>query len=74
MAGSASPAFRQEEERDLGAPVFLIANRYQVAAELNFYLPPIVPRMPAGHPPVYLPESQNLETQFSFWPGYDQVT
>ncbi len=27
----------------------------------------------AGHPPVYLPESQNLETQFSFWPGYDQV-
>ena len=26
------------------------------------------------HPPVYLPESQNMETQFSFWPGYDQVT
>lgn len=64
--------FRQEAERDLGAPVFLIASRYQVAAELNFYLPgpPRVER--AGDPPVYLPESQNIETQFSLWPGYDQ--
>lgn len=65
--------FRQEEERDLGAPVFLIANRYQLAAELNFYLPPRPVQGPE-HPPVYLPESQNMETQFSFWPGYDQVT
>ena len=24
--------------------------------------------------PVFLPESQSMETQFSFWPGYDQVT
>ncbi len=64
--------FRQEEERDLGAPVFLIANRYQLAAELNFYLPTRTVHGP-DHPPVYLPESQNLETQFSFWPGYDQV-
>ena len=66
-------AFRQEEERELGAPVFLIANRYQLAAELNFYLPVRTIQGPE-HPPVYLPESQNLETQFSFWPGYDQVT
>ncbi len=66
-------AFRQEEERDLGAPVFLIANRYQLAAELNFYLP-ARPVQGPGHPPVYLPESQSMETQFSFWPGYDQVT
>ncbi len=65
--------FRQEEERDLGAPIFLIANRYQLAAELNFYLP-ARPVQGPGHPPVYLPESQNMETQFSFWPGYDQVT
>ena len=72
MAGSVA-AFRHEEEHDLGAPVFLIANRYQVAAELNFYLPP-QSALPAGDPPVYLPESQNLETQFSFWPGYDQVS
>ena len=66
-------AFRQEEERDLGAPVFLIANRYQLAAELNFYLP-ARPVQGPDHPPVYLPESQNMENQFSFWPGYDQVT
>ncbi len=72
MAGSVA-SFRREEERELGAPVFLIASRYQVAAELNFYLPP-QPAPMAGDPPVYLPESQNLETQFSFWPGYDQLT
>ena len=64
--------FRQEEERTLGAPVFLIANRYQLAAELNFYLPPDTSHRP-GHPPVYLPQSQDLETQFSFWPGYDET-
>ena len=64
--------FRGDEERQLGAPVFLIANRYQLAAELNFYLTK-KPVPAAGHPPVYLPESQNIETQFSFWPGYDQV-
>ena len=71
VAGSVA-AFRREEEQDLGAPVFLIANRYQLAAELNFYLP-ARPASPGGDPPVYLPESQNMETQFSFWPGYDQV-
>ena len=65
-------AFRREEERDLGAPVFLIANRYQLAAELSFYLPSR-PVPGPNHPPVYLPESQMLENQFSFWPGYDQV-
>ena len=65
--------FRHEEERNLGSPVFLIANRYQLAAELNFYLPPRA-ALAAGHPPVYLPESQNIETQFSFWPGYDEAT
>ena len=64
--------FRQEEERTLGAPVFLIANRYQLASELSFYLPAGHP-VAAGHPPVYLPQSQDLETQFSFWPGYDET-
>ncbi len=64
--------FRQDEERRLGAPVFLIASRYQLAAELNFYLAD--KRVQAAeHPAVYLPESQSIETQFSFWPGYDQV-
>ncbi len=64
--------FRQDEERQLGAPVFLIASRYQLAAELNFYLSD--KRVQAReHPTVYLPESQSIETQFSLWPGYDQV-
>lgn len=66
-------AFRQEEERQLGAPVFLIANRYQLAAELHFYLPAPSRLERAGDPPVYLPESQNIENQFSLWPGYDQL-
>ena len=64
--------FRGDEERQLGAPVFLIANRYQLAAELNFYLSRKRVQAP-GHPSVYLPESQSIETQFSLWPGYDQV-
>ena len=64
--------FRRDEEHDLGNPVFLIANRYQLAAELNFYLP-TRPVQSADAPPVYMPESQNLDTQFSFWPGYDTI-
>jgi hypothetical protein len=24
-----------------------------------------------GHPPVYIPESQDIQNQFSFWPRYD---
>ena len=66
--------FRAEEERQLGAPVFLIANRYQLAAELNFYLRDHpAPALSPDHPAVYLPESQAIENQFSLWPGYDQV-
>ncbi len=71
---AAVATLRGDEERELGAPVFLIANRYQLAAELNFYLPPGLPAPGGEDPPVYLPESQNMENQFSFWPGYDQVT
>ena len=26
-----------------------------------------------GHPPVYIPESQAFESQFSFWPRYDEM-
>jgi 4-amino-4-deoxy-L-arabinose transferase-like glycosyltransferase len=65
-------AFRRDEERALGAPVFLIANRYQLAAELNFYLPGGAAER-GGEPPVFMPQSQDLETQFSFWPSYDDT-
>ncbi len=65
---------REKTERELGAPVFLIANKYQTAAELNFYLPPDARRNERpGHPPVYLPEAQEFSSQFSFWPGYEEM-
>ena len=47
-------------------------HRYQLAAELNFYFHDKRVESP-GHPAVYMPESQSLDTQFSFWPRYDQV-
>lgn len=61
---------RKEIEAKTGAPVFLIANKYQVAASLAWYLPDKTPAEP-GHPPVYIPESQVVQNQFSFWPSYD---
>jgi len=63
--------FRNAFELKLGEPVFLIGNGYQTAAILSFYLPE--PRVEdPGHPPVYIPESQNIENEFSFWPRYDE--
>jgi 4-amino-4-deoxy-L-arabinose transferase-like glycosyltransferase len=63
--------FRNEFERKLGEPVFLIGNRYQTSAIVSFYLRDPRPEDP-GHPPVYIPESQNIENEFSFWPRYDE--
>jgi hypothetical protein len=63
--------FRSAFERKLGEPVFLIGNRYQTAAAVSFYLPDPRAEDP-GHPPVYIPESQNIENEFSFWPRYDE--
>jgi hypothetical protein len=63
--------FRQEFEKETGKPVFLIGNKYQTAASLAFYMTD--PRVEGpGHPPVYIPESQNIENEFSFWPRYDE--
>ncbi|MEO7932959.1 MAG: glycosyltransferase family 39 protein [Chthoniobacterales bacterium] len=61
---------RREVEAKTGGPVFLIANKYQVAASLAWYLPE-KPVMRAGDPPVYIPESQMIQNQYSFWPSYD---
>lgn len=65
-------SFRADFEKEHQQPVFLIANKYQTAAALAFYM--ASPR-PAGahHPPVYIPESQAIENQFSFWPRYDEM-
>ena len=63
--------FRSAFEQKLGEPVFLIGNGYQTAAIVSFYLRD--PRVEdPGHPPVYIPESQNIENEFSFWPRYDE--
>lgn len=72
-SAEAVQAVRRQVEKELGQPVFLIADKYQLAAELNFYLPERRLEQP-GHPPVYLPESQEIQNQFSFWGRYDEFT
>lgn len=64
--------FRGNFEQEHQQPVFLIANKYQTAASLAFYLSSPRPAAP-NHPPVYIPESQAIENQFSFWPRYDEM-
>jgi 4-amino-4-deoxy-L-arabinose transferase-like glycosyltransferase len=63
--------FRREFEQQTGQPVFLIGNTYQTASTLSFYMTDHRAEGP-GHPPVYIPESQNIENEFSFWPRYDE--
>jgi hypothetical protein len=62
--------FRVEFEQKLGSKVFLIGNEYQTSSMLSFYLKDKRNEGP-GHPPVYIPESQDIQNQFSFWPRYD---
>lgn len=64
--------FRGAYEKSTGQNVFLIANKYQTAAILGNYMQPRRAELP-GHPPVYIPESQAIENQFSFWSRYDEV-
>jgi hypothetical protein len=76
MRGWRTAAAKVEEvrakiEAEWGEPVFLIANEHEVAASLSFYMKE--KRVAgAGHPPVYIPESQEFQDQFSFWPRYDE--
>jgi len=58
---------------DLGEPVFLIGNKYQTAAVLNFYLPGDIPiiRPDKKYPPVFCLEHPLPQNQFSFWPRYE---
>jgi 4-amino-4-deoxy-L-arabinose transferase-like glycosyltransferase len=63
--------FRHEFEQETGKPAFLIGNKYQMAASLAFYMTDHRVALP-GHPAVYIPESQMIENQFSFWPRYDE--
>jgi hypothetical protein len=64
-------SLRTEWERKLGQPLFLIADDRSRASEISFYLGNKRPAAP-NHPPVYLPESQAILNQFSFWGRYDE--
>ncbi|NBV87145.1 MAG: hypothetical protein EBS01_12995, partial [Verrucomicrobia bacterium] len=61
---------RLDFEKSTNAPVFLIASDWKMASELAFYLKDKRLEFP-DHPPVYTPESQAIEDQYSFWPRYD---
>jgi 4-amino-4-deoxy-L-arabinose transferase-like glycosyltransferase len=63
---------RHKIEKETGKPLFLIANKYQTASSLSFYLPEKRVDSP-GHPPVYYPESQAIENQYSLWGRYDEM-
>jgi 4-amino-4-deoxy-L-arabinose transferase-like glycosyltransferase len=63
--------FRRQFEQKAGHPVFLIGNKYQTSSSLSFYMTDHRVEGP-GHPPVYIPESQDIENEFSFWPRYDE--
>ncbi len=62
----------KEIANDQGDSIFLMANRYQTAAAMNYYLPHDLPIIhPTNrHPRVHTPESRTPVHQFSFWPGY----
>jgi hypothetical protein len=73
-AGASSPEQSTKSERTLNTGLgnaFFIADERDRAAELAFYLPD--KRVEgSGHPPAYIPESQDMVNQFSFWPRYDE--
>ncbi|PYI60362.1 MAG: hypothetical protein DMC59_03265 [Verrucomicrobia bacterium] len=76
MRGWKSPTSALEEMRNdletkLGEKLFLIADARDRASEISFYLRDKRVEGP-GHPPVYIPESQDMVNQFSFWPRYDE--
>jgi hypothetical protein len=62
---------RNDVEAQLNERLFLIADARDRASEISFYLRDKRVEGP-GHPPVYIPESQDMVNQFSFWPRYDQ--
>jgi len=70
-ATSALEKMRSDLETKLGEKLFLIADARDRASEISFYLHDKRVEGP-GHPPVYIPESQDMVNQFSFWPRYDE--
>jgi hypothetical protein len=70
-ATQALEKMRNDLEAQLGEKLFLIADARDRASEISFYLRDKRVEGP-GHPPAYIPESQDMVNQFSFWPRYDQ--
>jgi 4-amino-4-deoxy-L-arabinose transferase-like glycosyltransferase len=70
-ATGALETIRNDLETKLGEKLFLIADARDRASEISFYLRDKRPEGP-GHPPAYIPESQDMVNQFSFWPRYDE--
>jgi len=70
-ATGAVEQMRHDLEIKLGDKFFLIADARDRASEISFYLRDKRPEGP-GHPPIYIPESQDLVNEFSFWPRYDE--
>src|SRR5215472_876976 len=70
-ATGALEKMRNDLEAQLGEKLFLIADARDRASEISFYLHDKRVEGP-GHPPVYIPESQDMVNQFSFWPRYDE--
>jgi hypothetical protein len=70
-ATRALETMRNDLEAKLGEKLFLIADARDRASEISFYLHDKRVEGP-GHPPVYIPESQDMVNQFSFWPRYDE--
>jgi Dolichyl-phosphate-mannose-protein mannosyltransferase len=70
-ATGALETMRADLEAQLGEKLFLIADARDRASEISFYLRDKRVEGP-GHPPAYIPESQDMVNQFSFWPRYDQ--
>src|SRR5213593_179933 len=70
-ATEALEKMRNDLEAQRGEKLFLIADARDRASEISFYLHDKRAEGP-GHPPVYIPESQDMVNQFSFWPRYDQ--
>ena len=70
-ATNALENMRDALEAKFGEKLFLIADARDRASEISFYLRNKQLEGP-GHPPVYIPESQDMVNQFSFWPRYDE--
>jgi len=74
-AGFTAEVGREVEELRRGQtpPVFLIAEDAPLASAIALHLENADPALP-GHPPVYVLESPSAESQYAFWPRYDQFT